>query len=96
MFLGLTDPHPDPLVRGTDPRIRIRIRIRTKMSLIPNNGIFIIKRSNHDSQDVSFSKTNTALLRSLRMKHEAVAPYLGLEELGNPGNVWDEVLLLPG
>jgi hypothetical protein len=24
-------PHPDPLVRGTDPRIRIRIRIRTKM-----------------------------------------------------------------
>jgi hypothetical protein len=31
MFLGLPDPHPDPLVRGTDPRIRIR----TKMSRIP-------------------------------------------------------------
>jgi hypothetical protein len=27
MFLGI----PDPLDRGTDPRIRIRIRIRTKM-----------------------------------------------------------------
>jgi hypothetical protein len=27
-----TDPHPDPLVRGTDPGIRIRIRIRIKMS----------------------------------------------------------------
>jgi hypothetical protein len=26
------DPHPDPLFRGTDPRIRIRIR--TKMSRI--------------------------------------------------------------
>jgi hypothetical protein len=24
MFLGLPDPHPDPLYRGTDPRIRIR------------------------------------------------------------------------
>jgi hypothetical protein len=23
MFLGLPDPHPDPLFRGTDPRIRI-------------------------------------------------------------------------
>jgi hypothetical protein len=29
MFLGPPDPRPDPLVRGTDPRIRIR----TKMSL---------------------------------------------------------------
>jgi hypothetical protein len=26
MFLGLPEPHPDPLVRGTDPRIRIGIR----------------------------------------------------------------------
>jgi hypothetical protein len=34
MFLGLPDPHPDPFVRGTDPRIRIRIR--TKMSRIPS------------------------------------------------------------
>ena len=25
MFYGLSDPHPDPLLRGTDPRIRIRI-----------------------------------------------------------------------
>ncbi len=25
MFWGLSDPHPDPLVTGTDPRIRIRI-----------------------------------------------------------------------
>ncbi len=34
MFLGIPDPHPDPLVNGTAPRIRIRIR--TKMSRIPN------------------------------------------------------------
>jgi hypothetical protein len=34
MFLGLPDLHPDPLVRGTDPRILIRIR--TKMSRIRN------------------------------------------------------------
>jgi hypothetical protein len=30
------DSHPDPLVRGTDPRIRIRVRIRIKMSQILN------------------------------------------------------------
>jgi hypothetical protein len=36
-FLVLPDPHPDPLLRGTDPRIRIRIRIRTKMSRIPQH-----------------------------------------------------------
>ncbi len=30
------DPESDPLVRGTDPEIRIRIR--TKMSRIPNTG----------------------------------------------------------
>jgi hypothetical protein len=36
MFLGLPDPHPDPLDRGMDPRIQIRIRIRTNMSRIPN------------------------------------------------------------
>ncbi len=36
MCLGLPDPHPDPLVRGKDPRIRIRIWIRTKMSRIHN------------------------------------------------------------
>jgi hypothetical protein len=30
MLLGLSDPHRDPLVRGTDTRIRIR----TKMSRI--------------------------------------------------------------
>jgi hypothetical protein len=33
MFMGLPDPRPDPLVRGTDTRIRIRIR--TQMSRIP-------------------------------------------------------------
>jgi hypothetical protein len=36
MFLGLPDQHPDPLVRGTDPRIRIQIL--TKMSHIRNTG----------------------------------------------------------
>ncbi len=30
------DPHPDPLVRGTDPRIRIRFRIRIRMLRIRN------------------------------------------------------------
>ncbi len=34
MFLGLPDPHPDPLVRATDPRIQIRNY--TKMSRIRN------------------------------------------------------------
>ncbi len=34
------DPHPDPLVKGTDPRIRIRIRIRIKISRIRNTAIF--------------------------------------------------------
>ncbi len=37
MFLGLPDPHPDSLVRGTDHRIRIRNR--TKMSWIRNTGV---------------------------------------------------------
>jgi hypothetical protein len=36
MFLGLPDPHLDPLVRGADPRIWIRKRNRTKMSRIGN------------------------------------------------------------
>jgi hypothetical protein len=36
MLLGLPDPHPDPLVRGMDPRIRIRIQIRPNMSQIRN------------------------------------------------------------
>ncbi len=35
MFLGLHDPHPDPWVRVTDPRIRIR----TKMSRIRNTAV---------------------------------------------------------
>ncbi len=34
MFLGLRDPHSDPLVRGTDPKIRIRIR--TQMTGVRN------------------------------------------------------------
>jgi hypothetical protein len=32
---GSADPHPDPLDKGTDPRIRIR----TKMSRIHNNAV---------------------------------------------------------
>ncbi len=36
MFLSLSNPHPEKLVRGTDPRIWIRIR--TKMSRIRNTG----------------------------------------------------------
>jgi hypothetical protein len=40
MFLGLPDPHPDPLATGTDPRIQIRILIRTKMSRIFNTDFY--------------------------------------------------------
>jgi hypothetical protein len=37
LFLGLPDPHPDWLVRVTDPRIQIRIRIRgSAQCSIPN------------------------------------------------------------
>jgi hypothetical protein len=36
MFQGLLDPHPDPLDRGTDPRILMGIR--TKMSRFHNTG----------------------------------------------------------
>ncbi len=38
MFLGILDPHPDPLVRCTDPRIRNRIRIvriRNRIWIVP-------------------------------------------------------------
>jgi hypothetical protein len=34
-----TNPHPEPLVRGTDPRIRIR----TKMSRIRNTALMVVK-----------------------------------------------------
>ncbi len=34
--IRIQDPDPDPLVRGMDPRIRIRIH--TKMSWIRNTG----------------------------------------------------------
>ncbi len=37
--MGIPDPHPDPLVRGTDPWVRIRIRIHTKTSRIPNTSL---------------------------------------------------------
>ncbi len=53
MFLGLPDPlvggmdpdpdpalDPDQLVRGMDPRMRMRIRIPPKMSWIRNTGFF--------------------------------------------------------
>ncbi len=38
MFWGI----PDPLVEGTNPRIRIRFRIHTKMSRIPQRCLFYI------------------------------------------------------
>jgi hypothetical protein len=38
--LGLPNPHRDPLVRGTDPKIQNRIRIRTNMSRIPNTASY--------------------------------------------------------
>ncbi len=44
MVLGLPDPHPDPSVRGTDPRIRIRF----EMSRLPNTFKYFVtwKRGN--------------------------------------------------
>jgi hypothetical protein len=65
------------------------------MSLIPNTVIIIIKREANTTVK-TFLLARQIQHCSPRMKHEAVAPYLGLEELGNPGNVWDKVLLLPG
>jgi hypothetical protein len=44
MFWGVPDPHPDPLVRGTNPRIRIR----TNMSRISNTGPPVSALSNLD------------------------------------------------
>jgi hypothetical protein len=46
MFLS----HPDQLVRGTDPRIRIRIRICTKMSRIPNTASQITRNQIIDTK----------------------------------------------
>ncbi len=34
--IRIQDPDPDPLVRGMDPRIRIKIRIHPKISWIRN------------------------------------------------------------
>jgi hypothetical protein len=48
------DSDPDPLISGTDPRIRIRIR--TKMSRIPNTAVFFQKLSFQESR-----KTHRAL-----------------------------------
>jgi hypothetical protein len=36
MFLDHSEPHPDPVDRVADPRIRNRSRLRTKMSRIHN------------------------------------------------------------
>ncbi len=69
------DPDPDPLVRVTDPGIRIRIR--TKMSRIPNTegkahdilaagifptGVRIIVKGLRDLKNVQNSKTTFHLL----------------------------------
>ncbi len=47
------DPDPDPLVRDTDPRIRIR----TKMSRIPNTPILYCKKFNPRSVKTGVSLT---------------------------------------
>ena len=47
MFLGLPDPHPDPLVRGTESRIQIGIRIRTYMSRIPQTAKLLKWQDRH-------------------------------------------------
>jgi hypothetical protein len=43
MFLGLPDSYPDPLVRGTDPWIRIRTKISGIPNIGCNTGIFTIQ-----------------------------------------------------
>jgi hypothetical protein len=45
MFSGFPDPHQDPLVRGTDQRIRIQIR--TNMSRIRNTAFLYAEDSCH-------------------------------------------------
>ena len=38
-----SDPNPDPLVRGMDPRIQIRIRMHSKISWIRNTESEVIE-----------------------------------------------------
>ncbi len=62
MFFDLPDPHPDLLVGGTDPRIRIRIRIgmvRTEChgSSTPDN--HIIGKSQQLRAKQMYRKTGT-------------------------------------
>jgi hypothetical protein len=48
------DPEPDPLVRGMDPRIRIRIH--PKISWIRNTGFNLSLHDRH-GQDMAYLKT---------------------------------------
>jgi hypothetical protein len=69
LFLGLPDPHPDPLVRGADPRILIRTRIRTKM--IPNTAYstgssFQLNRVDPYQRDFGGGKSFNSLFKNGR------------------------------
>ncbi len=54
MFWGVPDPYPDPLVRGTNPRIRIR----SNMSRVPNTGPPVSALSNLDRK---FGRLNNSI-----------------------------------
>jgi hypothetical protein len=41
MFLALPDPHPNTLVRGTDPRIRIRNKCHGSQTLVSRKIMFL-------------------------------------------------------
>jgi hypothetical protein len=65
------DPDPDPLVRGADPRIRIR----TKMSRIPNNAYYPYRTGSvfNKSPDLVINFHNCCFVQG--------APLVGLDQL---------------
>jgi hypothetical protein len=52
MILGLPDPHPDPLDRGTDPTIRIRYQ---NVTTLDSQHWFVQKRQCKENYGASFT-----------------------------------------
>ncbi len=76
IFFGLSNPHPDPLVSGKDPRIRIR----TKMSQTPNTVHKILKftkhtggQEQHGSSELNLQQCYNFLQNSLEVRYRTVA-----------------------
>jgi hypothetical protein len=81
MFLGLPDPHPDPLKGNTDPRIRMRIRIRTTMSRISDIGLksslTSFKSCRNFKKIAVFNLSNPNLQVSADLAHILRLPFSG-------------------